>query len=102
MTPGSPESGSRAPRIRAGRIRVISYPGLDAAHLALRCSGTQRAVLTGMGAKCEHCDGDGEVEVCTVCANEVENCECDDEQPTKNEECPECHGDREVEEEDDE
>lgn len=49
--------------------------------------------------KCDHCNGDGEVEVCTACANEVENCECDDEQPTENEECPECHGDREVEKE---
>lgn len=50
---------------------------------------------------CGHCNGDGEVEVCTSCANEVENCECDDEEiaPSESEECPECNGSGEIDDE---
>ncbi len=46
--------------------------------------------------KCHTCAGDGEIEVCSSCSNEVENCECETESPTENEECPDCEGDGEI------
>lgn len=41
---------------------------------------------------CSVCTGEGEIEICMVCANAVDNCECAVEQPTAMEECPECDG----------
>lgn len=52
--------------------------------------------------KCETCGGDGEIETCNVCANTVDNCECesfDDATQSEMTECPECDGEGEYEEE---
>lgn len=44
--------------------------------------------------RCGVCVGEGEIEVCTTCANAVDNCECDQDSlpETEMEPCPECDG----------
>lgn len=58
-----------------------------------------------MLTRCHNCDGDGEFEMCRTCTETVDNCACDDDSTLPEvdfEECSECHGTGEVEEEDNE
>ncbi len=54
-----------------------------------------------MMVRCEHCGGDGEIETCIDCHNVVENCTC---HVTRSafEDCPECNGAGEVDDEEEE
>lgn len=38
------------------------------------------------------CAGDGELEVCTTCETDLDNCDCDEEPSTRCEECHKCGG----------
>lgn len=54
-----------------------------------------------MAKRCSYCGGDREIEICSICEEELDNCTCEEVQPTRLVACPECDGEGETEEDDD-
>lgn len=51
---------------------------------------------------CPACLGLGQVEFCSECHEEIDNCKCSTlDAPTREDTCPVCEGDGEIEDEDD-
>lgn len=52
-----------------------------------------------MMERCEICSGEGEIEICTICNENIENCTClgDMVPPIETITCSECDGDGEIE-----